>query len=68
MSTTLTPSRLTAHDRCDRCGAQALVRVTLESGGELHFCAHHARQHLPALEPLAAAILDETDGGFGRDN
>lgn len=30
--------RLTAADRCDRCGAQAYVR--LDNG--LLFCAHHA--------------------------
>ncbi|MFN8183573.1 MAG: hypothetical protein U0R23_04030 [Candidatus Nanopelagicales bacterium] len=61
MITTLTPSPLTASDRCDRCGAQAYVRVVLTSGGELLFCGHHARKHLPALEPLAASIQDETD-------
>src|ERR1700740_562413 len=31
---------LSALDRCDLCGAQAYIRVTLESG-ELLFCAHH---------------------------
>lgn len=61
MTTTLTPTPLTASDRCDRCGAQAYVRVTLTSGGELLFCGHHAREHLPALEPLAANIQDETE-------
>jgi hypothetical protein len=58
--TTLSPSPLTASDRCDRCGAQAYVRVTLTKGGELLFCAHHARKHLPALESLAAHIQDES--------
>ena len=33
---------LTASDRCDRCGAQALVRVELPSGADLVFCGHHA--------------------------
>ena len=60
MVTTLSPSPLTAADRCDRCGAQAYVKVTLNAGGELYFCAHHARKHLPALEPLAALIQDES--------
>jgi hypothetical protein len=36
------------------------VRVELNSGGELLFCAHHARAHLDALQPVAAAIHDET--------
>ena len=36
---------LTTADRCDRCGAQAYYRVTLNNGGELLFCAHHAHMH-----------------------
>lgn len=61
MTTTLSQTPLTASDRCDRCGAQAYVRVTLIKGGELLFCGHHARKHLPALESMAAHIQDETD-------
>ncbi|GAB77613.1 DUF7455 domain-containing protein [Austwickia chelonae] len=53
-------STLTAADRCDRCGAQAYVRARMASGGELLFCAHHARQHLPALADVATEISDET--------
>ena len=60
MNALLTPTPLTAHDRCDRCGAQAYVRATLHGGGELFFCAHHARKHVPALRDLAH-IHDETD-------
>lgn len=52
---------LTALDRCDRCGAQAYVRVELVSGGELMFCAHHAREHSDKLREVALAIRDETD-------
>ena len=40
---------LTAADRCDRCGAKAYVRARLHAGGELLFCAHHGREHLPRL-------------------
>lgn len=54
-------SKLTAADRCDRCGAQAYVRARLASGGELLFCGHHARQHLPALAGIAVEIMDQTD-------
>lgn len=54
-------SNLTAADRCDRCGAQAYVRARLESGGELLFCAHHGRAHLPKLSDVAAEIVDESD-------
>ncbi|MEX1907077.1 hypothetical protein L6241_02045 [Janibacter sp. Y6] len=46
-------SPLTAADRCDRCGAQAYVRARLHAGGELLFCAHHGREHLPKLRDLA---------------
>ena len=64
MTTALAPI-LTTADRCDRCGAQAYVRATLHVGGELLFCAHHGREHLPALKDLAeidddSARLDES--------
>ena len=52
---------LTAIDRCDRCGAQAYLRVFLRSGGELLFCAHHATQHREKLTEVASRIQDETD-------
>ena len=51
---------LTALDRCDRCGAQAYVRVTLGSGSDLLFCAHHAREFEPRLREIAADIHDES--------
>ena len=50
---------LTAHDRCDSCGAQAYVRVTLETG-ELLFCAHHGAKYKEKLAadraPLARRV------------
>ncbi len=52
---------LTAADRCDRCGAQAYVRVLLPNSGELLFCAHHNRQHGPVLTKVAVEIQDETE-------
>ena len=51
---------LTAGDRCDRCGAQAYLRVFLRSGGELMFCAHHAAAHREKLHEVAVRIHDET--------
>ena len=59
--TTLTAPMLSSLDRCDRCGAQAYVRVTLGGGGELMFCAHHARQHEEKLRAMSASIHDETE-------
>ena len=62
MNTAVAPgaSALSAADRCDRCGAQAYLRVELQSGGELHFCAHHAREHGDKLRQIAASVQDET--------
>ena len=62
MNTAVAPSApLTAADRCDRCGAQAYLRVELQSGGELLFCAHHAREHGDKLKEIAVTLVDETD-------
>jgi hypothetical protein len=52
---------LTAHDRCDRCGAQAYVRATLPGGTELLFCGHHGNAHRPSLLIAGATLHDETD-------
>jgi len=61
VTTVLTPaSPLTAADRCDRCGAQAYLRVVLASGGELLFCAHHGRKFEPELKKIAVDIQDES--------
>ena len=53
--------RLSAVDRCDRCGAQAYVQVELDAGGELLFCAHQARQHADKLREVALLIHDDTN-------
>lgn len=50
---------LTAFDRCDSCGAQAYVRVTLASG-ELLFCAHHGAKFKEKLSPTALSWHDES--------
>ena len=60
MNATQTLAPLTAADRCDRCGAQAYVRVVLPSG-ELLFCAHHAREHAEKFAAVATQVQDETD-------
>lgn len=60
MTETAIDPALTAMDRCDRCGAQAYLRVILPSGGELMFCAHHAAAHREKLNQVAARIQDET--------
>ena len=55
-----TVSTLGFSDICDSCGAQAYVRVTLESG-ELLFCGHHAAKHRQTLGASILAWHDETD-------
>jgi len=61
MTTAVAPgSALTTADRCDRCGAQAYLRVELQTGGELLFCAHHAREHGDKLKEIAVTVIDET--------
>jgi hypothetical protein len=52
-------STLTAADRCDRCGAQARVRVVLTKG-DLIFCAHHAKAYEDKLKVTAVQWVDET--------
>ena len=73
MTAAMAPTKpLNATDLCDRCGAQAYVRVVLPGSGELLFCAHHNRQHADALAKVAVEIQDETatalpsSGGHGR--
>jgi hypothetical protein len=52
------PARLTAQDRCDRCGAQAYVRTEPLPGLELLFCRHDYRVHTEAL--ASSVTADET--------
>ena len=63
MTTATAPSAapLTAVDRCDRCGAQAYVRATLDSGFDLLFCAHHFHENEARLREVAVRIQDESD-------
>jgi hypothetical protein len=62
MTGALAPTKpLSALDVCDRCGAQAYVRVLLANSGELLFCAHHGRLHAVALAKVAVDIQDESN-------
>jgi hypothetical protein len=56
---------LNVADRCDACGAQAYVRVTL-STGELLFCAHHANENKEKLQPIALSWHDESEKLLAR--
>ena len=51
---------LSDRDRCDRCGSQAYVQVTVPTG-QLLFCAHHFQAFEARLRPIAISVLDERD-------
>lgn len=52
---------LTAADRCDRCGAQAIVLAqNSETGSEFVFCAHHIKENKDGLR--AAGYFLTLDG------
>ena len=61
MTSTVAASPLTATDRCDRCGAQAYVRATMESGFDLLLCAHHFHENEDRLREIATSIQDESE-------
>jgi hypothetical protein len=50
-----------ADERCDRCGAQAKVRVVLPGGGDLVFCGHHAREYDVRIREVAVDVLSTED-------
>lgn len=49
-------NELTLKDRCDRCSAAAMVRVSI---GELplDFCGHHYRKNEAKLSEIGAKVL-----------
>jgi hypothetical protein len=49
---------LKATDRCDQCGAEALVLVKGVSG-DLMFCGHHYNKNEAALIKFSYEIIDE---------
>ncbi len=58
---TLDLIRLTAQDRCDRCGAQAR-HLARKGELEILFCNHHKVEHDPALATDGWIIIsDETE-------
>jgi hypothetical protein len=53
---------ITLSDRCDTCGAGAMVRATMLNG-ELYFCGHHARKLGTSLVLQAVDVYDP-EGAF----
>jgi hypothetical protein len=60
MNETAESEKLSAIDRCDVCGAQAYIRVELDSG-KLLFCAHHGNANKAKLEPLVVNWYDQSE-------
>ena len=58
-TTTASAPPVQPSERCDRCGARAVIRAMLPGGGDLVFCAHHGRQHAKELQAVAIAISDD---------
>jgi len=54
------PAVLSTSDRCDRCGSQAYVEVSLATG-PLLFCAHHYQEFEARLRAVAVAVRDERE-------
>jgi hypothetical protein len=52
-------NQLSGLDRCDSCGAEAYVRVTMASG-QLFFCAHHGAKFKDKLFATAIEWHDES--------
>jgi hypothetical protein len=51
---------LVAGDRCERCGAGAIIRVTLANGEEWLYCVHHfAEANQEKLKAAGAVIYTD---------
>ena len=63
ITTVAAPAVLSVFEhRCDRCQAQAFVRVVVNGNGfDLLFCAHHYEEKRPALESCGVVTHDERD-------
>lgn len=53
-------AELTLSDRCDRCGAQAFVRATLEME-DLLFCQHHYSKHYEQINSQAIWVHEQLE-------
>lgn len=58
LTSTTTAAPPTAADRCDRCSAQAKMRIVLPGGGDLVFCGHHAHQYEDRIKAVAVQVAE----------
>ena len=56
--TTQLPPLFNAHDRCDKCNAQAHMRAMLKTGSLL-FCRHHGNEYRATLIAAGAAFEED---------
>jgi hypothetical protein len=56
--------RFNAKDRCDKCGAQAYVKVGFTSGSSLLFCSHDANEQRPKM--LSKGVVQTWYSETGR--
>ena len=61
LTPTTAPAPPSAGDRCDRCRAQAKIRVVLAGGGDLVFCGHHAREYDARIREVAIEVVKADD-------
>jgi hypothetical protein len=61
LTPTTSPAPPAAGDRCDRCNAQAKIRVVLPGGGDLVFCGHHAHEYETTIRKVAAEVVKADD-------
>ena len=59
MNTEVTRAPMTVADRCDRCTAQAHIRVYLDGGSTLQFCGHHFHEHEDRLRAIALDVQEQ---------
>jgi hypothetical protein len=45
-------------DRCDRCGAEARVRVLFAGENILDFCQHHANEYSDAIVNAGGVVIE----------
>lgn len=55
-----TAVKMSAVDRCDKCGAQAYVKVTFKQG-HLLFCGHHYKDNRAKLDQVALDVFNTAD-------
>ena len=68
LTTTPPTEDLVVPFHCDRCRAQAKIRVVLPGGGDLVFCGHHAREYETTIREVAAEVFKAEDDVFKAED